>query len=576
MANFPKMKLTNVGLGLLANVQAGADDLNFTKTVLGDGVTDAPVSSLTALVSPKIEIPIVEGKQVGTSTYQIASFFSNTEITTGFWWREIGVFAKGNDGKEILYCYSNAGDASDYIPVGSDERVEKYIYQSLAIGNAENVTAAINANDSFILKTDRGKANGVAPLGADGKVGAEYLPEMDYVGSEEFKSLSDNFTTHKNASNPHGITKVTIGLGSVPNVATNDQTPTYTEASTLTTLTSGEKLSVALGKIKKAITDLMSHLSNKSNPHGVTASQVGLGNVNNTSDANKPVSTAQATAIADAKSAGTTAQTNINSHTANKSNPHGVTKEQIGLGDVSYGTDKNNDYVRIGKDATIDADLLLKNYYSGVAIGFGSNANTFSVAIGRDSKASGNSCVAIGNQATVDTSMFSAAMAIGNQATAISNGIAIGNQATANNDNALAIGDNAISNVSYGIQLGVGTNNTEGSFQVFGATMLDINNKIPPERLPIYKGSYTGTSKSGESNPNTLTFDFNPKIVIISEEGDSTFIPLVLMQGSTAVYTNSNGTKVTITWGNKRVSWYAKYTGDQFNNAKTYHYVAIG
>ena len=70
-------------------------------------------------------------------------------------------------------------------------------------------------------------------------------------------------------------TKSDVGLNNVPNVATNDQTPTYTEASTLTGLTSGEKLSVAFGKIKKAITDLISHLSNKSNPHSVTAEQVG-------------------------------------------------------------------------------------------------------------------------------------------------------------------------------------------------------------------------------------------------------------------------------------------------------------
>lgn len=75
-----------------------------------------------------------------------------------------------------------------------------------------------------------------------------------------------------------------------------------------------------------------SHIANKSNPHGVTKAQVGLGNVNNTSDANKPVSTAQATAIADAKAAGTNAQTKLTTHMQNKSNPHGVTRDQLGLG----------------------------------------------------------------------------------------------------------------------------------------------------------------------------------------------------------------------------------------------------
>lgn len=74
------------------------------------------------------------------------------------------------------------------------------------------------------------------------------------------------------------------------------------------------------------------HIANKSNPHGVTKAQVGLANVNNTSDADKPVSTAQATAIADAKAAGTNAQTNLTTHMQNMSNPHGVTRDQLGLG----------------------------------------------------------------------------------------------------------------------------------------------------------------------------------------------------------------------------------------------------
>ena len=78
-------------------------------------------------------------------------------------------------------------------------------------------------------------------------------------------------------------------------------------------------------------TKVNNHIANKSNPHGVTKSQVGLGNVNNTSDADKPVSTAQAAAIANAKAAGTAAQTSINSHAGRKDNPHTVTRAQLGL-----------------------------------------------------------------------------------------------------------------------------------------------------------------------------------------------------------------------------------------------------
>ena len=106
------------------------------------------------------------------------------------------------------------------------------------------------------------------------------------INSDVEASLEEHIS---DTANPHAVTKSQVGLGNVPNVATNNQTPTYTAASTLATLVSGEKLSVSMGKIMKAITDLISHIGNKSNPHAVTAAQVGLGNVNNTADNTKSV-----------------------------------------------------------------------------------------------------------------------------------------------------------------------------------------------------------------------------------------------------------------------------------------------
>lgn len=46
-----------------------------------------------------------------------------------------------------------------------------------------------------------------------------------------------------------------------------------------------------------ALQEMGAHAGNTANPHGVTKSQVGLGNVDNTSDSNKPVSTAVQTAL---------------------------------------------------------------------------------------------------------------------------------------------------------------------------------------------------------------------------------------------------------------------------------------
>lgn len=58
--------------------------------------------------------------------------------------------------------------------------------------------------------------------------------------------------------NPHGVTKAQVGLGNVPNVATNDQTPTFSAVSTDTALVSGEKLSTLLGKIARTILTVIS------------------------------------------------------------------------------------------------------------------------------------------------------------------------------------------------------------------------------------------------------------------------------------------------------------------------------
>lgn len=60
--------------------------------------------------------------------------------------------------------------------------------------------------------------------------------------------------------------------------------------------------------------DLTSHVNNRNNPHSVTKEQVGLGNVTNVEQASK---------------------VDFQSHSTNRNNPHGVTKTQVGLGNVT-------------------------------------------------------------------------------------------------------------------------------------------------------------------------------------------------------------------------------------------------
>ena len=152
--------------------------------------------------------------------------------------------------------------------------------------STESVITA-NKNELETEKTARASAD----TALEGKITTEVSRATTAENnlSTSISSVSTNLSSHTgNKSNPHGVTKSQVGLGNVPNVTTNDQTPTYTAASADTALTSGEKLSVAFGKIAKAISSLISHLGNKSNPHGVTKAQVGLGNVVNTGDSATP------------------------------------------------------------------------------------------------------------------------------------------------------------------------------------------------------------------------------------------------------------------------------------------------
>ena len=112
------------------------------------------------------------------------------------------------------------------------------------------------------------------------------------------------YTHPGSGTNPHGTTKSDVGLSNVPNVSTNDQKPSYTEATTLAKLTSGEKLSVAFGKISKAITDLISHLSD-SVKHITSTERTNWNAAKTHADSAHAPSTAQANVIETVKVNGT-------------------------------------------------------------------------------------------------------------------------------------------------------------------------------------------------------------------------------------------------------------------------------
>lgn len=187
---------------------------------------------------------------------------------------QLGVFARlEGSTEEILFTIVQyAGDTLPVIPAPITPTLLNFGFY-IAIATTETVSIEMEFT---------------------GIVTAKQFDDYKLVTDETLNTLNEHT---KNTENPHKVTAQQVGLGNVPNVTTDNQTPTFTQSSTLSEINSGEKLSTLFGKIKKAIVDLISHLANTSNPHSVTKSQVGLGNVDDTSDADKPISTATKTAL---------------------------------------------------------------------------------------------------------------------------------------------------------------------------------------------------------------------------------------------------------------------------------------
>lgn len=242
--------ITNAGIELLKNALSGG---TITVTAIKSGAGKVDVSALksqTAVSSIK-QSGTVQGVTKTNETIKIGVLFSNAGLSAGYSMTQLGIYAKGSTGSEVLFAISQSTTGKE-VP-------------------AESAMPSWSLVHNFYIK-----------LNNDVKMTATVDPE----GYVTFETMQTALNTHTgNKSNPHSVTKSQVGLGNVPNVATNDQTPTYSDTTTLVTLSSGEKISIAFAKIKLAITTLINHLANKSNPHGVTKRQVGLGNVENKSSA---------------------------------------------------------------------------------------------------------------------------------------------------------------------------------------------------------------------------------------------------------------------------------------------------
>ena len=145
--SFTAPKFTNAGRQLQTRVIAG-DTLTFTAIKLGDGtMTTEPIAALTDLIHGIITLPVHEVRR-NADYAEVTGVFQNAGLSSGFYWREIGIFAADPDypndrSHDILYCYQNAAELAEYIPSASSAVIEKIIRVACVVGDAENVTVGL-------------------------------------------------------------------------------------------------------------------------------------------------------------------------------------------------------------------------------------------------------------------------------------------------------------------------------------------------------------------------------------------------------------------------------------------------
>lgn len=114
------------------------------------------------------------------------------------------------------------------------------------------------------------------------------------------------------------------------------------------------------------------------------------------------------------------------------------------------------------------------------------------------------------------------------------------------------------------------------------------------ERANVVCGTYEGTGTWGENNPCTLTFDFNPKLVVFLKGSELAFDYDLLARPIERATWYTDNTQVIyeyachVSWGENSVSWWAvpgypdapdeptMIRGQKNNSGETYYYIAIG
>ena len=281
------------------------------------------------IISSNATIPISDLSDYSVEGSGI-SIYINDYTVVGFKLR-IAV----NDDTTINYTGVGGTSTSDTLPAGTYKELEwKGTYWEYTVPIENKVQTLTNKTINYNNNTLIGVQPTITGAGTT-------IASSNLIKSRALVSNSDGKV---------GVSSVTdTELGYLVGVTSSVQTQLNSKQANLST---AQQNAVDSGITSTKVGNYDTHISSTSNPHGVTKTQVGLGNCDNTSDLNKPISTATQTALNGKQNTLTTNQqnavdsgitsskvNNYDSHLSNTSNPHSVTKSQVGLGNCDNTSD---------------------------------------------------------------------------------------------------------------------------------------------------------------------------------------------------------------------------------------------
>ena len=167
--------------------------------------------------------------------------------------------------------------------------------------NYKNISSTAGANSSVVTKTadipvvtqsKAGIMTSADKINLDITIPNKISAETNRATTKE-NQLESTINSNKGTIDNYTVNGIKISTNPVITGA-NAKVTGYSKPSSTSAIAATDSINAALGKLEKKADD---HIANKSNPHGVTKAQVGLGNCDNTSDLNKPISTATQTAL---------------------------------------------------------------------------------------------------------------------------------------------------------------------------------------------------------------------------------------------------------------------------------------